>query len=67
MVYLLEWCMRGYVCNMEIYTGEGNKLEETFLSVLAFYLDMGHRTYQNNYYDSTSIVDLQLKKDQTRV
>jgi hypothetical protein len=56
----------GYICNMEIYTGEGKKLEETVLSVLGPYLGMWHHIYQDNYYNSTSTADL-LLKNKTRV
>ena len=41
----------GYICNIEIYTGERKKFEETVLSVLGPYLDMWHHIYQDSYYN----------------
>ncbi|XP_013775229.1 piggyBac transposable element-derived protein 4-like [Limulus polyphemus] len=53
----------GYTCNMEIYTGEGKKLEETIYSVLAPNLGLWHHVYQDNYYNSTSIANLFLEHE----
>lgn len=56
----------GYICNMDIYTAEGKKLEETILSVLGPYLGIWHHVYQDNYYNSTTIAE-SLLQNKTRV
>jgi hypothetical protein len=54
------------ISNMEIYTTEGKKLEETIFSVLEPYLDLWHHAYQDNYYNRVEIAEkLLLRK--TRV
>ena len=42
----------GYVCNLEIYSAEGKKLEETVLSLLDGKLGQSHHIYQDNSYNS---------------
>jgi hypothetical protein len=37
--------------NLEIYSGEGRKLQETTVSVLEPYLDQNCYVYQDNYYN----------------
>ena len=54
------------LCNLEIYTGEGKKLQETILSILQPYLGSWHHSYQNNYYNSVSTSEI-LLKNKTRV
>ena len=56
----------GYICNLEIYTGEGKKLQETILSILQPYLGSWHHIYQDNYYNSVSTSEI-LLKNKTRV
>ena len=51
----------GYICNMELYTGQGKKLEETILSVLGCNLGLWHHVYQDNYYNSVSIAETLLE------
>lgn len=51
----------GYICNFEVYTGEGKKLQETILSVLKPYLGYWHHVYQDNYYNSVSTAEILLK------
>ncbi|KAI4476035.1 hypothetical protein M0802_014946 [Mischocyttarus mexicanus] len=52
----------GYICNFEIYSGQGKKLQETILSILEPYLDCWHHIYQDNYYNSVSTAELLLKR-----
>jgi hypothetical protein len=40
----------GYICNMQIYSGEGKKLEDTVLSLLDRNLRQNHHIYQYNFY-----------------
>lgn len=42
----------GYICGLEIYMGEGKKLQETILLVLQPYLGSWHHIYQDSYYNS---------------
>ena len=56
----------GYICNMEIYTAEGKKLEDTIFSVLQLNLDLWHHVYQDNYYNSVAIAE-HLLQSKTRV
>jgi hypothetical protein len=50
----------GYILNMEIYTGEGKKLQETILTVLRPYLGIWHHMYQDNYYNSVATAEVLL-------
>lgn len=52
----------GYICNFEVYSGQGKKLQETILSVLEPYLGQWHHIYQDNYYNSVSTAELLLRK-----
>jgi hypothetical protein len=38
----------GYICNMEMYSAEAKKLEDTVLSFLERILSQNHHIYQNN-------------------
>jgi hypothetical protein len=40
---------KGYIHNMEIYTGNGKELEDTIPSVLTCNLGLWHHIYQDNY------------------
>ena len=50
-----------YICNFEIYMGEGRKPQETILSVLQPYLGSWHHGYQSNYSNSVSTPEILLK------
>ncbi|KAL6420058.1 hypothetical protein ACFW04_011915 [Cataglyphis niger] len=52
----------GYICNFEIYSGQGKKLQETILSILEPYLDCWHHIYQDNYYNSVSTAELLFRR-----
>ena len=41
----------GYICNMEIYSAEGRKLEDIVLSLLDRNLGQNHHIYQDNFYN----------------
>ena len=45
----------GYVCNIEIYSTEGKKLEDTVLSLLDRNLGQNHHVCQDNYYNSVRL------------
>jgi hypothetical protein len=52
----------GYISNLEIYSAEGKKLEQTIFSLLKPHLDVWHHVYQDNYYNSVKIAELLLDK-----
>jgi len=45
----------GYICNMEIYSAEGKKLEDTVLSLLDRNLGQSHHIYQDSFYNSVRL------------
>ena len=47
--------LSGYICNMEIYSAEGKKLEDTVLSLLDGNLGQTHHNYQNSFYNSVRL------------
>ena len=61
LVKMVNESETGYICNLEIYKGEGKKLQETILSVLQPYLASWHHIYQDNYYNSMSTSEILLK------
>ena len=44
-----------YICNMEVYSTEGKKLEDTVLSLLDRNLGQNHHIYQDNFYNSVRL------------
>ena len=51
----------GYICHLEIYKGEGKKVQETILLVLQPYLHSQYHIYQDDYYNSMSASEILLK------
>ncbi|GBM45478.1 PiggyBac transposable element-derived protein 4, partial [Araneus ventricosus] len=51
----------GYICNFEVYSGVGKKLEETILSILQPYFGFNHHVYQDNYYNNVSTASILLE------
>ncbi|KAF8784272.1 PiggyBac transposable element-derived protein like [Argiope bruennichi] len=51
----------GYICNFEVYSGVGKKLEETILSILQPYFGFNHHVYQDNYYNNVSTASILLQ------
>ena len=50
----------GYICNMEIYSAEGKKLEDTVLSLLERNLGQNNHIYQDNFYNSVRLAQILL-------
>jgi len=48
LVRMMCEAVSGYICNMEIYSAEAKKLEDTVLSFLARNLSQNHHIYQDN-------------------
>jgi hypothetical protein len=53
---LVYEAVSGYICNMDIYTGEGKKLEDTMLSLLNRNIGNNHYSYQDKFYSSVGLV-----------
>jgi len=53
----------GYICNMEIYSAEGKKFEDTVLSLLGGNLGLNHHIYQDNYYNSVRLAETLLDRN----
>jgi hypothetical protein len=54
----------GYIGNIEKYTAEDRKLEESIFSFLEPYLDLWHYVYQDNYYNGVEIAEKLLLRRQ---
>jgi hypothetical protein len=52
----------GYTGNLEIYSGEGKKLQETTASVLEPYLDQNYHVCQDNYHNSVVTAEYLLSR-----
>ena len=53
----------GYICNMEIYTAEGKKLQDTVLLLLDRNLGHNHHLYQDNVYNSVKLAETLLDRN----
>jgi hypothetical protein len=53
----------GYISNMEIYTAEGKKLNDTVTSVLENNVCVHHHVYQDNFYNSVNLAENLLKRN----
>jgi len=52
----------GYICNMEVYSAEGKKLEDTVLSLLDRNLGQNHHVHQDSYYNSVRLAQTLLDR-----
>lgn len=66
LVRMLCEAKSGYICNMNIYTAEGKKLDETIMSVLENNLNVNHHVYQDNFYNSVKLGE-NLLQHKTRI
>jgi len=53
----------GYICNVEIYSAEGKKLEDTVLSLLDRNLGQNHHMYQDMLYNSVRLAQTLLDRN----
>ena len=51
-----------YICNMEVYSVEGKKLEDTVLSLLDRNLGQNHHIYQDNFYNRVRLAPTLLQQ-----
>ena len=52
-----------YICNMEIYSADRKKLEDTMLSILDRNLGQNHHIYQDNFYNSVRLAQTLLDRN----
>ena len=53
----------GSICNMEICSAEGKKLEETMIPLLHSNVGQKHHIYQDNYYNSVRFAQTLLDRN----
>jgi len=53
----------GHICNMDIYSAEGKKLEDTVLSLLDGKLGQNHHINQDNFYNSVRLAQTLLDRN----
>jgi len=63
LVRMVCEAVSGYVCNMQIYSAEGKKLEEAVLSLLDRNLGQNHHIYQDNFYNSVRLAQSLLDRN----
>jgi len=63
LVRMVCEAVSGYICNMEIYSAEGKKLEETVLSLLDRNLGQNHHIYQDNFYNNVGLTQTLLERN----
>jgi hypothetical protein len=62
LVHVVTESTSGYIENLEIYSGESKKLQETIVSILEPYLDQKYHVYQDNYYNSVVCAEYLLSR-----
>jgi len=62
LVRMVCEAVSGYICNMEIYSAEGKKLEDTVLSLLDRNVGQIHHVYQDNYYNRVRLAQTLLDR-----
>ncbi|KAL6421456.1 hypothetical protein ACFW04_013911 [Cataglyphis niger] len=62
LVRMLCEGISGYICNFEIYSGSGAKLQDIVLSILHPFVGFHHHIYMDNYYNSVNTAELLLQK-----
>jgi hypothetical protein len=63
LVRMVCEAVSGYICNMEIYSAEGKKLEHTVLLLLDRNLGQNHHIYQDNFYNSVKLAQTLLDRN----
>jgi hypothetical protein len=63
LVRMVYEAVSGYICNMEIYAAEGEKLQDTVLSLLDRNLGLNHHLYQDNFYNSVKLAETLLDRN----
>jgi adenosylmethionine-8-amino-7-oxononanoate aminotransferase len=53
---LVHKAVSGYICNMDIDTAEGKKLEDTLSSLLNRNIGHNHHSYQDKFYNCVRLV-----------
>jgi len=63
LVRMVCEAVSAYICNMEIHSAEGKKLEDTMLSLLDRNLGQNHHVCQDNYYNSVRLAQTLLDRN----
>jgi hypothetical protein len=63
LVQMLCKAKTGYNSNMEIYTAQGKKLNDTVMSVLENNVGVHHHVYQDSFYNSVNLAENLLKRN----
>ena len=53
----------GYICNKQIYSAEGKKLEDTVLTLLDRNVGQNHHIHQNNFCNSVRLAQTLLDRN----
>jgi hypothetical protein len=60
LVRIVCEALTGYICNMQIYSGQGRRLNDTISILLEPYMNKGHHVYMDNYYNSVGTSEMLL-------
>jgi len=63
LVRVVYEAVSGYICNMEIYSAEEKKLEDTVSSLLDRNLGQNHHIYRDNFYNSVRLAQTLLDRN----
>ena len=63
LVRIVLEAVSGYVCNVEIYSAEGKKFEDTVLSLLDRNLGQSYHICQDNFYNSVRLAQTLLDRN----
>jgi len=63
LVRIVLEAVSGYICNMEIYSAERKKLEDTVLSLLDKNLGQNPHIYQDSFYNSVRLAQTLLDRN----
>ncbi|XP_050705870.1 piggyBac transposable element-derived protein 4-like [Eriocheir sinensis] len=61
-VYLVAEAKSGYICNLQVYTGEKRKLEDTVGDLIQLLISHSYRLYMDNYYNSVRLCEVHLSR-----
>jgi len=62
LVRMVPESTSGYILILEIYAGEGKKLQETIFTLLEPYLDQNYHVYLDSYYNHVAIAETLLSR-----
>ena len=63
LVRMVYEAVAGYNCNIEVYSAEGKKLEDTVLSLLHRNVGLNHHIYEDNVYNNVRLAQTLLDRN----